>query len=84
MTLLAIAALLFAAVTVVLYFISYGLVVLFERLQQNYRRRRALLPLTRRLHDLLEEAGHEPVSRYGGGRHRLAPTKNSRRRAGRH
>ncbi|HEX9335491.1 MAG TPA: hypothetical protein VF892_06385 [Pseudonocardiaceae bacterium] len=83
MTLLAIVALVFAGVTALLYVLSYGLVLLFEHLQRNYRRRRALIPLTRRLHELLEDAGHPPVTKSGAGRHRLAQNRNGRRFSGR-
>jgi hypothetical protein len=72
-------AALFAVGTGLLYVLSYGMVLLFEQLQRNYRRRRALIPLTRRLHELLEEAGHPPVTPSSGGRHRLAPTSNRHR-----
>ena len=81
MTSLVIAAVLFAIVVALLYVLSYGLVLLFERWQRNQRRRRALVPLARRLHELLEEAGHPPVGRTGAGRHRLAPAKSGRRSA---
>ena len=79
MNLLLIVAALFAVVTGLLYVLSYGMVLLFEHLQRNYRRRRALIPLTRRLHELLEEAGHPPVTPSGAGRHRLAPAENRRK-----
>jgi hypothetical protein len=81
MTLLVIAAVVCAIVVALLYFLSYGLVLLFEHLQRNYRRRKALAPLARRLHELLEEAGHPPVVRTGAGRHRLAPARSGRRRS---
>jgi len=79
MTLLLMVAVLFAVVTGLLYVLSYGMVLLFEHLQRNYRRRRALVPLARRLHELLEEAGHPPVTPSGAGRHRLAPARNRHR-----
>jgi hypothetical protein len=69
-----IAVVLLAVAVGLLYAISFGLVVLFEHLQRTYRRRRALIPLTRRLHELLAEAGHPPVVRHSGGRHRRQPT----------
>jgi hypothetical protein len=68
-----IAVVLLAVAVGLLYAISFGLVVLFEHLQRTYRRRRALIPLTRRLHELLAEAGHPPVVRHSGGRHRRRP-----------
>jgi hypothetical protein len=68
-----IAVVLLAVAVGLLYAMSFGLVVLFEHLQRSYRRRRALIPLTRRLHELLAEAGHPPVVRHSGGRHRRAP-----------
>jgi hypothetical protein len=69
-----IAVVLLAVAVGLLYAISFGLVVLFEHLQRTYRRRRALIPLTRRLHDMLAEAGHPPVVPRSGGRHRRQPT----------
>ncbi|HEX4722914.1 MAG TPA: hypothetical protein VH333_10395 [Pseudonocardiaceae bacterium] len=89
MTTLVIAAVLFAVLVALLYLVSYGLVLLFESWQRNQRRRRALAPITRRLHELLEEAGRPPVVRTGAGRHRLAPARsrsarrNTSRRIGR-
>ena len=83
MTTLVIAGLIFTALVAVLYFVSYGLVVVFENWQRNLRRRRSLEPITRRLHELLEEAGHPPVVRTGAGRHRLAPARSRRRSGGR-
>src|ERR1700730_1243309 len=68
-----IAVVLLAVAVGLLYAMSFGLVVLFEHLQRTYRRRRALIPLTRRLHELLAEAGHPPVVRHSGGRHRRHP-----------
>jgi hypothetical protein len=68
-----IAVVLLAVAVGLLYAMSFGLVVLFEHLQRTYRRRRALIPLTRRLHELLAEAGHPPVVRHSGGRHRRQP-----------
>jgi hypothetical protein len=72
-----IAVVLLAVAVGLLYAMSFGLVVLFEHLQRTYRRRRALIPLTRRLHELLAEAGHPPVVRHSGGRHRRRPTGRS-------
>jgi hypothetical protein len=68
-----IAVVLLAVAVGLLYAMSFGMVVLFEHLQRTYRRRRALIPLTRRLHELLAEAGHPPVVRHSGGRHRRHP-----------
>lgn len=68
-----IAVVLLAVAVGLLYAMSFGLVVLFEHLQRTYRRRRSLIPLARRLHELLAEAGHPPVVRHSGGRHRRQP-----------
>ncbi|HYS37262.1 MAG TPA: hypothetical protein VEO01_16720 [Pseudonocardiaceae bacterium] len=75
-----IAVVLLAVAVGLLYAMSFGLVVLFEHLQRSYRRRRALIPLTRRLHELLAEAGHPPVVRHSGGRHRRRPDSHRHRR----
>jgi hypothetical protein len=76
-----IAVVLLAVAVGLLYAMSFGLVVLFEHLQRTYRRRRALIPLTRRLHELLAEAGHPPVARHSGGRHRRHPAGRRHRSA---
>jgi len=76
MTLFLISAATFGAIGGLLYIGSLGAVVLFEHLQRQHRRRKALIPLTRRLHDLLEEAGRPPVVRNSGGRHRMAPARD--------
>jgi hypothetical protein len=87
MTLLVISGIASAAVVAAIYFLSYGAVVLYEQVQRAYRRRKALEPFTRRLHELLADAGHPPVVRGSGGRHRMrAATKareKRRRRANR-
>ncbi|HEY3608600.1 MAG TPA: hypothetical protein VGL06_13920 [Pseudonocardiaceae bacterium] len=79
-----IAVVLLAVAVGLLYAMSFGLVVLFEHLQRTYRRRRALIPLTRRLHELLAEAGHPPVVRHSGGRHRRHPDGRRHRPAPEH
>lgn len=78
MTLLVISLLTFGTIAGLLYIGSYGAVLLFENLQRQRRRRKALAPLTRRLHEMLEEAGHPPVVRNSGGRHRMAPARKRR------
>lgn len=78
MTLFLISAVTFGAFGCLLYIGSLGAVLLFEHLQRQHRRRKALVPLTRRLHELLEEAGRPPVVRNSGGRHRMAPARKRR------
>ncbi|HEX4701999.1 MAG TPA: hypothetical protein VH352_07715, partial [Pseudonocardiaceae bacterium] len=68
---LGVAVLLLAVAIGLLYALSYGMVVLVENLVRHHRKRRVLAKLTGRLHELLAEAGHPPVRRRQGGRHRL-------------
>lgn len=76
MTLLAIGALSLIGATTVLFCVAYGMVRFAEYVARCRRRRLALEPFVRRLHDLLAEHGHDPVTRRSGGRHRLTPNRN--------
>jgi hypothetical protein len=66
-----VAVLLVAGAISVLYALSFCMVVLVEHMLRYRRKRRAYAVLTRRLHELLADAGHPPVRRGQGGRHRL-------------
>jgi hypothetical protein len=78
MTLLLISLLTFGAIAALLYIGSYGAVLLFEHLQRQHRRRKALVPLTRRLHEMLADAGRPPIVRNSGGRHRMVRPRKRR------